>query len=406
MPDIKKSDIAKTAPHEAREGSPLAAASFATMHLMHDEREYAVKEVLKENHGLGAESLEDVPKALGRAAFGIAFAVELKPAVEAAWHGDSVKTEAAMLEALGYMGGAVIGMEAGGVVGTAAIPIPFVGTGVGAIGGGYVGAKAGKLLMEELTKEMHKEYGENNTIALGMLHHAYAKLEPHFEEALHAAQNGIERLEHPTSQRLLDETRQAAQQTLAAHEVTKNVDISLAAPVLNTMQTWGHAQTVAEAAHELQKMGPVSELTYGKAARDMASLISMGEKFTPEKAADFLHSKAEYHAVPQYEMHASAGLPTDSLARRAEHGDIGAQYALLSQSSLVFSPRNDAAADRLATMVAEMSHNNTHVDWKSLEAQLDVNNRQLTQRAAEASARITAIASVTPSQTPAASFER
>jgi hypothetical protein len=278
------------------------------------------------------------------------------------------------------MGGMAIGMVAGGAAGT---EIPFVGNVIGGVAGGVMGAELGEKLMENLTKKMHEEYGENNTIAMGMIRHAYAKLEPHIGEAYHAAQHGIDRLEHPVAQSLLEHTRETVHQAQVAHEVARHVDINLAAPVLNTMQTLGSAQTVVEAAHELHKLGPASDVTYGKAATDMAAVLTLGERMMPSTAADILDKASLGRVVPQYDIRSTAALTGGQLARQAESGNIGAQYALLSQSSLVFSPTNDAAASRLQSMVNSELRRDPAVDWKALDTSLQASNERLASRSAQ-----------------------
>jgi hypothetical protein len=250
-----------------------------------------------------------------------------------------------------------------------------------------VGQHYGEELMTMATQKLHEMYGEN-TPALAAMHALVDQLRPHERPVEHALTHGVSQLEHPRAQRMLDHARDAMHQTQVAHEVVRNVDVNLAAPVLNTMLKLGGAETVAEAAHELGKLGSASDTTYGKAATDMAAVLKMGERLNPQQAADFLDRESSGSIVPQYGVHASNSAAPGALAERASRGEEAAQHALLTQSSLVFTPQNEAAAVRLSSMIEHELPKSGAPDWKGLDSQLGAAMQALARESTESLHRI------------------
>jgi hypothetical protein len=281
--------------------------------------------------------------------------------------------------------GAFIGMRVGGVLGGAggsmAGPLGAYG---GAVAGSVGGQFAGDYLGGLLTDEIHKAYGPDTSLH-EVAQSFVEKLRPYEQQVVDAVSNGVTKLDHPTAQKLLGHAHDTLHLARSAETVMQNVDANLAAPVLNTFQKIGGAETVAEAAKELARLGPPSDVTYGKAATDMAAVLTMGKRLNPNSAADALDQASSGNAsiIPQYAVHATSATLPGQLAARAENGDLAAQHALIAQSSLEFTPRNDEASRQLLQMVSdERDLAGTKPDWKRLDAQLGAANAELSKDAA------------------------
>lgn len=332
-------------------------------------------DLYKEAH---AHVIEELPEELAKLSFRVAAAVEFAPAAWALAKGHTIEAEEEALKATGALVGMTVGATVFGAEGSI---VPGAGTLAGVIAGGGVGSLVGEHIMEHVAKQLHEKFGEDSTITVGMMRAALDHIQPHVESVIDAAQRGLQTLDHPTAQRLLDETHASMEQARVAHQVAQNVDINLAAPVLNTMQLMGGSETVVEAAHELSKLGVPSNVSYGKAATDMATVVTMGMRLTPDAAADELDRLSGGNIAPQFHIHTSTAAPGE-LASQATKGDLGAQHTLLTQSSLVFEPRNEEASRRMEYLVAqELKPYDKEPDWKALESRLTASNQRLADEA-------------------------
>jgi hypothetical protein len=110
----------------------------------------------------------------------------------------------------------------------------------------------------------------------------------------------------------------------------------------------------------------------------------MGDRLTPDKAADALDriSSGDGMIAPQYGVQATTANLPGALAARAENGDVSAEHALLTQSSLEFTPHNEEASRQLSVMVEDaLNRIPGEPDWKRLDAQLGAANAELSKGA-------------------------
>ena len=334
-------------------------------------------DAIKDWHGEHIEHLGEMGKFAGR----VTMAAEVSPVIWALGKGDVVKAEDESVKAMG----ALIGLRVGGFIGGTAggffgnVPGAYAGTVFGSVGGQFAGDYLGGLL----NKGIHEAYGPDTSL------HEVAmefvdKLRPHEQPVVDAMSKGVTHLDHPVAQKLLDHAHESFHLARSTESHVQNVDVNLAAPVLNTFQKMGGAETVEQATREIARLGPPSDVTYGKAATDMAALLTMGDRLTPDKAADALDriSSGDGMIAPQYGVQATTANLPGALAARAENGDVSAEHALLTQSSLEFTPRNDEASRQLSVMVEDaLNRIPGEPDWKRLDAQLGAANAELSKSA-------------------------
>lgn len=282
----------------------------------------------------------------------LAFDVDVEPAVFAATLGDKARTDEEVIKGMGELMGLHYALN---------------------------GDNPNADFSGPYAQAVH-EATADNPFALRTLQQSLSNVQPYVSSAAHAMSNGDENLEHPVAHALLTHARQTFEQMSLVADATREVDGQLVVPVLNTMQRLGGAQTAADACGELAKLGPASNVTYGRAATDLALLI--GAELESPEAIAILESEGAGVDTPQFGINATAAFAPRSLFERAESGDLAAQHALLTEGSMLFEPENEAALERLHELVnAELAQQNGSPDWKSLADKLSQSNQLLAQDA-------------------------
>ena len=284
----------------------------------------------------------------------LAFDVDIEPAVFAATLGDSARTEEEVIKGIGEL----IGMHH--ALGESSAEADFTG---------------------HYARVMQRAAGDN-LFALERLQNSLNNVQHYVPKVTHAMASGDKYLEQPEAQAMLTHAHESAEQLRRVADVAREVDGHLAVPVLNAMQILGGAQSAADACAEMDKLGLASNVTYGKAASDLALLIGVDGSLDSPEATAILESEGAGVAMPQFGINATAAFAPQSLFERAEAGDLAAQHALLTEGSMLFEPENEAALERLHELVnAELTQHNGPPDWKRLDDNLTRSNQEIAQDA-------------------------
>jgi hypothetical protein len=284
----------------------------------------------------------------------LAIDVDIEPAVFAATLGDSARTEKEVIKGMGKL----IGTHH--ALGEGSAETDFTG---------------------HYARGIQRAAGDN-TFALERLQQSLSNVQHYVPQVTRAMASGDNYLEQPEAQAMLTHAHESAEQLRRVAGVTREVDSHLAVPVLNAMQMLGGAQSAADACAEMDKLGPPSNVTYGKAASDLALLLGVDGSLDSPEATAILESEGAGVAMPQFGINATAAFAPQSLFERAEAGDLAAQHALLTEGSMLFEPENEAALERLHELVnAELAQHNGPPDWKSLDDNLARSNQEMEESA-------------------------